>query len=239
MKKRMLSAFVISGILSLLVLAGCDNPANSPDTTDNFKGKTWQSGPNMMNMWNVWAFGTNGSFHLTHYHTAINSEDRDSHIYRVEDGVIYTTDYTGASVSLSATFSADGKSFTLSGDYLGGSRTYTLVDGNLNDDKLKGKNWIPQTANLPNGMFNWFEFDAGDGTYKQYHYMSSNKYYSGGTKTQYWIVGNLLTTLAEDKTLTANAGDAVLYTLSFSNSDQSVTWTPNGTAISLKQHTWE
>jgi hypothetical protein len=241
MKKNILWTLVVSMIISLLVFAGCDTPTNSEnrDTTDNFKGKTWQSGPKM-NMWNVWEFGTNGSFHLTHYHTATNSEDRGSHAYRVEDGVIYTTDHTGASVSLSAVFAADGRSFTLSGDYSGGNRTYTLMEGSLTDDKLKGKNWIPQTANPPSGMFDWYEFHASDGTFHKYHYMSNNKNYADKGVFKYWIIGNILTTLENTKTLESNAGDAVLYTLSFSESDSKVTWTPtSGSAINLKQHTWE
>jgi hypothetical protein len=129
MKKRMAKAFVIGVIFSLLALAGCDTPVNDdPDTMDNFKGKTWKSGPNAMNMWNVWEFKNDETFQFTHYHSADNPDPRGQYAYYVEDGVLYTTAPDGGKNNYSFTFADNLQSFTItSTPHTGGSAVYALV----------------------------------------------------------------------------------------------------------------
>jgi hypothetical protein len=97
MKRKFgLKAVFVGLALGFLVLAGCDtgvNPDNSEthDSTDNFKGKKWQSGPSAMNMWNVWDFGNEGTFQFTHYHTAEHIQDNGVYTYRIDDNRLYIT----------------------------------------------------------------------------------------------------------------------------------------------------
>jgi hypothetical protein len=129
MKKRMAKALVIGVAFSLLALVGCDNPVNDdPDTTDNFKGKTWKSGPNTMDMWNVWEFKNDGTFQFTHYHSADKPDPKGLYSYSVEDGVLYTTAPDGGKNNYSFTFAENFKSFAITSEpHSGGSAIYTLV----------------------------------------------------------------------------------------------------------------
>jgi hypothetical protein len=245
MKKSIARTLMASVIASLLALAGCDTPTNSETnnhTTSSLDGKTWISGPNAMKMWNVWEVGTNGSFTLTHYHSATKTEARGDHAYQIADGNISTTNHNGDPVNVSIGFAQDGKSFTLGGEYLGGSATYTLVEGGLDTDRLKGKNWLPSVSVPPTGMFNWYEFAANGGTYTQYHYMSGNPKHEMVTPVtkHYWVVGNVLTTSSND-TLAMNDENAALYTISFSNSDNTVVWAafPSGDQATYKAYDFD
>jgi hypothetical protein len=110
--------FFQTGLLVLLIgsinLTSCDSHMSAkPDTTDNFKGKTWKSGPNDMGMWNEWEFKNDGTFQFTHYHGVNMPDPRGLYSYNVKDGVLYTTAPDGTTASYSFKFADDDKSFTI------------------------------------------------------------------------------------------------------------------------------
>jgi hypothetical protein len=128
--KRTVTVMMALVVLALgsMSLTGCETEDN-PDTTDNFKGKSWESGPNGMGMWNEWAFSNEGTFQFTHYHNAEHPDNHGTHSYYVENSVLYVTAPDKTKSEYKFTFAGDKKSFKItSTPHTGGDDTYTLVE---------------------------------------------------------------------------------------------------------------
>ncbi|MDR0583521.1 MAG: hypothetical protein LBG57_04125 [Treponema sp.] len=121
-------------LLSIMVFTSCATSgaamhggADYTAVHDQLAGKAWRSGPNDMNMWNVWDFKADGTFNFVHYHSAENPDPRGIHHYQLQDNTLHVKAPDGKETSY--TVHIDGTTFTLSPAAGGGNNTYTVLEG--------------------------------------------------------------------------------------------------------------
>jgi hypothetical protein len=130
MKKEIVCMPVLALVLGIMVLAACATSGGATHggaVHDQLAGKAWRSGPNDMNMWNVWDFKTDGTFNFIHYHSAENLDPRGVHHYQLQDNTLRVKAPDGKETSY--TIHIEGTTFTLSPAAGGGNNTYTVLEG--------------------------------------------------------------------------------------------------------------
>jgi hypothetical protein len=208
MKKRLVGTFVIGAALTLLGLAGCDDPVNGGDdnwlaeTANPFIG-TWKTETTNMTSGvkttTVREFKTDGTIAVT---TTQGENPPASSIsyYLIKDNILvvsspgapfYTKYLFEVIDNNSLKIAQDGRSvttYTRQGDEnRDAGRTTTLnnsLEGFWRRDNL---NFGTEEAAM--FMYDWYTFRK-DGTYHVYHYMNKNKHYVDRGDFSYFIDGD-------------------------------------------------
>jgi uncharacterized lipoprotein NlpE involved in copper resistance len=203
MKKQLLSMITLSVVFSLLVLAGCDNPADDNEkywltgVSNPFIGTWTTTATNMMGVTTTTKreFKTDGIITVETTQGS-NPASSSTAYYLVKDDILVISQ-AGAPYYSKYRFSViDNSNLKIVQDGTGSATYYTREgDENPAADRTtvlaKGISGYWRSSNSStignsNPMYDWYDF-KNNGTYHVYHWMNNDKHYIDRGDFSYYI----------------------------------------------------